>query len=74
MIIKGRNGNNRSGHGPRVGEGIMMVGCYHRAIFTMDASFSLVTFDNVAVIDGMEYKLNAEFYLHGNLIMESRQR
>ena len=53
MIIKGRNGNNRSGHGPRVGEGIMMVGCYHRAIFTMDASFTVVTFDNVAVIDGV---------------------
>ena len=53
MTIKGRNGNNRSGHGPRVGEGIMkmMFGCYHRAIFTMDASFTVVTFDNVAVID-----------------------
>lgn len=60
--------------GQGLGVGIMMFGCYHRAIFTMDASFSVVTFDNVAVIDGMEYKLNAEFYLHGNLIMESRQR
>ena len=45
--------------GQGLGEGIMMVGCYHRAIFTMDASFTVVTFDNVAVIDGMEYKLNA---------------
>ena len=61
MIIKGRNGNNRSSHGPRVGVGIMMFGCYHRAIFTMNASFTVVTFDNVAVIDGMEYTLNAGF-------------
>ena len=51
MIIKGRNGNNRSRD--RVGVGIMMFGCYHRAIFTMDASFTVVTFDNVAVIDGV---------------------
>lgn len=39
----------------------MMFGCYHRAIFTMNASFTVVTFDNVAVIDGMEYTLNAGF-------------
>ena len=50
--------------GQGLGVGIMMFGCYHRAIFTMDASnasFSVVTFDNVAVIDGIEYKLNAGF-------------
>ena len=63
MIIKGRNGNNRSSHGPRVGgmDNDVWMLPQSNAIFTMDASFSVVTFDNVAVIDGIEYKLNAGF-------------
>ena len=53
MIIKGRNGNNRSrGGGLGRGLGIMTCACNHGAIFAEDASFIALTFDNDIIIDG----------------------